>query len=336
MEAFASGLIDWYSRNKRILPWRDQNNAYYTWVSEIMLQQTRVEAVKPYFLRFVGELPDVYALARCEPDRLLKLWEGLGYYSRVRNMQEAARTVTEKYGGVLPDSFEELLALKGIGRYTAAAIASIAYGKKVVCVDGNVLRVTARLTENRADISKDAVKREIENELKEIIPADNPGDFNQAMMELGALVCVPNSLPRCEECPLRNLCLAFRHQTMMEYPYKPPKKDRKIEDRTILVIFDDKGTAVHKRLPGSVLAGLYEPVNLPGKLTMEEALAWISKAGMQAVKAQKLPASRHVFSHLEWRMSAYHIQVLSLDARTQGPELIRMKDLGTSGLRTPE
>lgn len=191
-ENIAEPLLKWYDKNKRILPWRDKDNAYYTWVSEIMLQQTRVEAVKPYFQRFIQELPDVAALAAAPEERIIKLWEGLGYYSRVRNMQKAAVQVMEEYGGRIPEDFETLLSLKGIGRYTAGAIASIAYGKKVPAVDGNVLRVYARLTENRGDIMKQSVRKSVENDLTEQMSEDRPGDFNQAMMELGAVVCVPN------------------------------------------------------------------------------------------------------------------------------------------------
>ena len=190
-------LTDWYRQNKRILPWRDQNNAYYTWVSEIMLQQTRVEAVKPYFQRFIGELPDVQALAECPEEKLMKLWEGLGYYNRVRNMQTAARTVVCEYEGELPASYEELLSLKGIGNYTAGAIASIAYQIPVPAVDGNVLRVISRITEDRQDIMKQSVRRQIEENLLGIMPEETPGDFNQALMELGAVVCVPNGSARC-------------------------------------------------------------------------------------------------------------------------------------------
>ena len=201
-------LISWYRQNKRILPWRDQKNAYYTWVSEIMLQQTRVEAVKPYFLRFIGELPDVKALAECPKEKLMKLWEGLGYYNRVRNMQSAAQNVVSEYSGILPASYEELLALKGIGSYTAGAIASIAYDIPVPAVDGNVLRVFSRITEDRQDIMKQSVRRQVEEKLLGIMPKEAPGDFNQALMELGAVVCVPNGPARCTECPWREWSLA--------------------------------------------------------------------------------------------------------------------------------
>lgn len=235
-------LTQWYRQNKRSLPWRDRHNAYYTWVSEIMLQQTRVEAVKPYFQRFIEELPDVEALAECPEEKLLKLWEGLGYYNRVRNMQLAAQTVMQEYLGVLPASYEALLSLKGIGSYTAGAIASIAYNIPVPAVDGNVLRVITRITENDGDILKQSVKHKIEEQLKEIMPEESPGDFNQALMELGAVVCVPNGEANCEICPVSFACKAMRHGTIDHFPVKTQKKDRKLEDRTILVIQDGEKT----------------------------------------------------------------------------------------------
>ena len=240
-------LTDWYRQNKRILPWRDQNNAYYTWVSEIMLQQTRVEAVKPYFQRFIGELPDVQALAECPEEKLMKLWEGLGYYNRVRNMQLAAQTVVSAYGGTLPASYEQLLGLKGIGNYTAGAIASIAYHIPVPAVDGNVLRVWSRITENRQDIMKQSVRRQVETQFQEVMPKDSPGDFNQALMELGAVVCVPNGPAHCDICPVAEFCQAYKHGTVEALPVKAPKKQRTLEDRTVLVIQDGERTAIRKR-----------------------------------------------------------------------------------------
>ena len=225
LKQIVSPLVEWYRENKRILPWRDQDNAYYTWVSEIMLQQTRVEAVKPYFERFITELPDVRALALCPEKKLMKLWEGLGYYNRVRNMQEAARTVTVEYGGVLPADHQKLLSLKGIGSYTAGAIASIAYHIPVPAVDGNVLRVISRITESREDIMKQSVRKKIEEELLAIMPGDCPGDFNQALMELGAVICVPNGSPKCGECPAAFCCKAYRHGTVEELPVKAKKKN---------------------------------------------------------------------------------------------------------------
>lgn len=310
-------LISWYRQNKRILPWRDQKNAYYTWVSEIMLQQTRVEAVKPYFLRFIGELPDVKALAECPEEKLMKLWEGLGYYNRVRNMQNAAQTVVSEYNDVLPASYEELLALKGIGSYTAGAIASIAYDIPVPAVDGNVLRVFSRITEDRQDIMKQSVRRQVEEKLLGIMPKEAPGDFNQALMELGAVVCVPNGPARCTECPVAAWCEAYHHGTVDELPVKAPKKKRTIENRTVLVIQDGERTAIHKRPQEGLLAGLYELPNVEGHLSMDEALQKVKEMNLEPLHIETLPEAKHIFSHIEWRMIGYRIRVSSLEERKE-------------------
>lgn len=310
-------LISWYRQNKRLLPWRDQKNAYYTWVSEIMLQQTRVEAVKPYFLRFIGELPDVKALAECPEEKLMKLWEGLGYYNRVRNMQSAAQVVVAEYGSVLPASYDELLALKGIGSYTAGAIASIAYDIPVPAVDGNVLRVFSRITEDRQDIMKQSVRRQVEEKLLGIMPKEAPGDFNQALMELGAVVCVPNGPARCMECPVAALCKAYHHGTVDELPVKAPKKKRTIENRTVLVIQDGERTAIHKRPQEGLLAGLYELPNVEGHLSMDEALQKVKEMNLEPLHIETLPEAKHIFSHIEWRMIGYRIRVSSLEERKE-------------------
>ena len=310
-------LISWYRQNKRILPWRDQKNAYYTWVSEIMLQQTRVEAVKPYFLRFIGELPDVKALAECPEEKLMKLWEGLGYYNRVRNMQTAAQTVVSEYSGILPASYEELLALKGIGSYTAGAIASIAYDIPLPAVDGNVLRVFSRITEDRQDIMKQSVRSQVEEKLLGIMPKDAPGDFNQALMELGAVVCVPNGPARCMECPVAAFCKAYHHGTVDELPVKAPKKKRTIENKTVLVIQDGECTAIRKRPQEGLLAGLYELPNVEGHLSMDEALQKVKEMNLEPLHIETLPEAKHIFSHIEWRMTGYRIRVSSLEERKE-------------------
>lgn len=313
LQSIVSPLVSWYRENKRILPWRDKNNGYYTWVSEIMLQQTRVEAVKPYFQRFIQELPDVQALAECPEQKLMKLWEGLGYYNRVRNMQEAARTVKEEYQGRLPEDYEKLLSLKGIGSYTAGAIASIAYGIPVPAVDGNVLRVISRLAESREDIMKQSVRKKIQQMLQNIIPKDCPGDFNQALMELGAIVCVPNGQPKCSLCPVKETCRAFLHGTAEEIPVKAPKKARRMEERTILVIQDGERTAIRKRPDRGLLAGLYELPNIRGCLTQDEVLEKIKKMGLDPLYIRPLESAKHIFSHIEWRMTGYLIRVSSLE-----------------------
>ena len=302
-------LTDWYRQNKRILPWRDQNNAYYTWVSEIMLQQTRVEAVKPYFQRFIGELPDVQALAECPEEKLMKLWEGLGYYNRVRNMQMAARTVVCEYEGKLPASYEELLSLKGIGNYTAGAIASIAYQIPVPAVDGNVLRVISRITEDRQDIMKQSVRRQIEENLLGIMPEETPGDFNQALMELGATVCVPNGAPLCEQCPWNSLCLARKEGRIAELPVRTKAKARRIEKRTVLVIRDNDKVAIRKRPEKGLLAGLYELPNVEGRYSQDEIVHLVKDMHLSPIRVQKLENAKHIFSHIEWQMEGYAVLV---------------------------
>ena len=321
LEEIVTPLVKWYRENKRILPWRDKGNAYYTWVSEIMLQQTRVEAVKPYFERFITELPDVESLADCPQEKLLKLWEGLGYYNRVRNMQKAAQTVKKEYNGRLPEDYQALLSLKGIGSYTAGAIASIAYGINVPAVDGNVLRVISRITESAEDISRQAVRKKIEQQLQEIMPEECPGDFNQALMELGAVVCIPNGKAKCGECPVASVCLAYRHDKVDSLPVKAPKKARMLEDRTVFIIQDGECTAIRKRPEKGLLAGLYELPNIQGHLKREEALLYVEKMGLDPLYIEKLPPAKHIFSHIEWRMQAYRIKVSSLK-KAQDRELI--------------
>lgn len=316
--AMREPLLIWYDREKRTLPWRDKNNAYYTWVSEIMLQQTRVEAVKPYFQRFMEALPTIEALANCPEERLLKLWEGLGYYNRVRNMQKAAIQVMEEYDGVLPADYQALLSLKGIGSYTAGAIASIAYGIPVPAVDGNVLRVISRILESEEDIMKQSVKSNMEQRLKETMSKERPGDYNQALMELGAVICVPNGVPCCEKCPVEHLCQARAHDRVMELPKKAAKKPRRIEERTILVIQDGERLAIVKRPKRGLLAGLYEPLNLPGYLTEEEALAKVEELGLLPLRIRPLEDAKHIFSHVEWRMKGYQVRVAALEETRKG------------------
>ena len=301
-------LLKWYDNNRRILPWRENATPYRVWVSEIMLQQTRVEAVKPYFERFMEALPDIETLALAEEEKLLKLWEGLGYYSRVRNLKKAAMQIMEEYGGVMPSSCEELLNLKGIGSYTAGAIASIAYGKKVPAVDGNVLRVISRITMSEEDILLPAVKKKTEEELLAIMPA-RPGDFNQAMMEIGAMVCIPNGAPKCEECPLKDICKAKENNVQSQYPKKGKKKARSVEEKTIMIIRDAGTVALHKRPEKGLLAGMYEFPSLEGHKTAEEVVDWISQKGLKALRVLPLSDATHIFTHKEWHMKAYMIRV---------------------------
>ncbi|MBP3206318.1 MAG: A/G-specific adenine glycosylase [Lachnospiraceae bacterium] len=308
-------LLVWYDANKRILPWREKPDAYHVWVSEIMLQQTRVEAVKPYYERFMRALPDVYALAQAQEETLLKLWEGLGYYNRVRNLQRAAIRVVDEYGGKLPAHYEELLSLCGIGSYTAGAIASIAYGEAVPAVDGNVLRVLSRLRKDERSIADPKVKKQIERELAGIIPEDRPGDFNQAMMELGACICIPHGNPRCADCPLSQICKAHRDGVELAFPKKAQNKERRVENKTILIIRDAERVAVRKRKKNGLLAGMYEFPSLDGIVTAEEVLAYLRNIGLKPLRIIATEEAKHIFSHIEWHMKGYMVRIDELEGK---------------------
>lgn len=315
LEKIVEPLLGWFETHARKLPWREDPTPYHVWVSEIMLQQTRVEAVKPFYSRFLKALPEVEDLARCEEDTLLKLWEGLGYYNRVRNMQAAAQTVMENYGGRLPEDYAELQKLKGIGSYTAGAISSIAYGKMAPAVDGNVLRVLSRVLMNEEDIQKQSVRKDMERRVMSVMPKDRPGAFNQALMELGATVCVPNGAPHCRECPLEQVCLACRQNAQMRVPVKTAKKPRRIEQRTVLVIGDGERVVIHKRPSRGLLSGLYELPNVSGSLTGEEALAWVKEQGLSPLRIRPLAQAKHIFSHVEWQMTGYMVLVEELQGQ---------------------
>ena len=300
-------LLTWFRARARSLPWRDDPRPYYVWVSEIMLQQTRVTAVMPYFSRFIAALPDVGALAAVDDDALMKLWEGLGYYNRARNLKKAAARITEEHCGKIPRDFGALLSLPGVGRYTAGAIASIAYGERIPAVDGNVLRVVSRLTASRDDILRDATKRAVENALAEIMPKD-AGQFNQAMMELGALVCLPRAA-RCAECPLASLCRARAEGLENELPVKAPKKERRVELRTVLLIERNGKFAVAKRPKRGLLADLWEFPNLSGEKKRGEILAICKSTGLFPKSVRRMKAARHIFTHIEWQLTGWHIRL---------------------------
>ena len=307
-------LLKWYDSNRRILPWREKPEPYRVWVSEIMLQQTRVEAVKPYFERFMSSLPDIKSLAAAQEDVLLKQWEGLGYYNRVRNLQKAAVQIMEDYGGNMPDTYDELLKLKGIGSYTAGAIASIAFGQVHPAVDGNVLRVVSRIRMDESEITDPKVKSAVEKDLLAVMPEDRPGDFNQAMMEIGACVCIPNGTPHCGKCPLEGICLARSEGREMEFPRKPPRKQRKVEEKTILVIRDGNRAALKKRPDRGLLAGMYEFPSLEGTVAADEVISYLTEQGLHPLRIQPLEPSRHIFTHREWLMQGYMIRVDELEA----------------------
>ena len=306
-------LVEWYRKNKRELPWRDIDDPYRIWVSEIMLQQTRVEAVKPFYARFLNALPTVSDLAAVEEDKLLKLWEGLGYYNRVRNMQKAAQQIMEIHGGEFPREFEAIRGLTGIGNYTAGAIGSFAFGIPKPAVDGNVLRVISRITGSYDDIMKASTKTKVEEQLSEVIPKDAACDFNQGLIELGAIVCVPNGAPKCEACPLAHICEAHQKGIEMELPVKKKAKARKIEKKTVFIFKDGENVAIKKRPKKGLLAGLYELPNVEGELTQDEALAYSRSIGLAPLHIKPLGEAKHIFSHVEWQMTGYSIRVDELE-----------------------
>ena len=306
-------LVDWYRAERRDLPWRKRMNAYRVWISEIMLQQTRVETVIPYFERFIRELPDVAALAAVPDDRLMKLWEGLGYYSRARNLKETACRIMEEYGGEFPETYEEIRALKGIGSYTAGAISSFVYHIPKPAVDGNVLRVVARITADDSDIARGATKKKMEELVEEVIPRTAPGDFNQSLIELGAIVCLPGGRPKCEACPVRHICRAHAEGRELDYPVKAKAKARRIEVRTVFLFRDAGKTVIRKRPAKGLLAGLYEFPNREGRLTKKGVIEYSKELGLAPVRVRKIGEAKHIFSHVEWHMTGYEILVDELE-----------------------
>lgn len=302
-------LLEWFEVFARTMPWRSNPEPYWVWISEIMLQQTRVEAVRAYFDRFIAALPNIAALANVEDEKLMKLWEGLGYYSRARNLKKAAIVCVEQYHGELPRTYEELLKLPGIGSYTAGAIASIAYEQEVPAVDGNVLRVISRLLAWEEDITKQSVKRKMEAALLKLMKRvhPNPRTFTAALMELGALVCIPNGAPCCMECPWKSICLARIQKKVERIPVKKKKIVRKIEERTVFLIQDGDLTAIKKRPSTGLLAGLYELPNIEGFYSEQEVKRiWEEKLKLP-LTVERLKDGKHIFSHIEWHMQAYRV-----------------------------
>jgi A/G-specific adenine glycosylase len=302
-------LLLWYHSQARILPWREDPTPYRVWISEIMLQQTRVEAVKPYFERFISALPTIKDLADVPLDSLLKLWEGLGYYTRARNLQKAAQKIVACFGGTMPNDYDDLLSLPGIGRYTAGAVSSIAFGQAHAAVDGNVLRVITRLLANHGDIMSAKIKTAIECELENILPAAQAGDFNQALMELGAMICLPKAAAKCLLCPLKQLCLALEQNIVQELPVKKAKKDRRIEKRTILLFIESNQTALIQRPSTGLLASMWELPSLDGYASEKNVLQYAHSLGLTVDSISTLPAAKHVFSHVEWHMIGYQIKL---------------------------
>lgn len=296
LEALVIPLLGWYNENARVLPWRTEATAYHVWLSEVMLQQTRVAAVLDYYRRFLERFPTIEDLASADEDTLMKQWQGLGYYSRARNLQKAAKVIVERYGGVFPADYAAIRALPGIGDYTAGAVASIAFGQPRAAVDGNVLRVITRITGDFSDITLPATKRRVAEAVEQVMPLTMPGAFNQALMELGATVCLPNGAPECERCPGRDICFAYRENAIASLPVKAPKKARKVENRQVFLVFQGTSVLLHQRARKGLLAGLWEfPNCLEEESPPFEGLASFPFAG----------TGRHIFSHIEWHMTAF-------------------------------
>ena len=301
-ELFRNNILQWYNQSKRVLPWRDNPNPYHVWVSEIMLQQTRVETVIPYFERFIGELPTIKDLSQVDDDKLNKLWEGLGYYSRVRNLKKAAIKVIEDFGGELPQDKKEIESLPGIGPYTSGAILSISFNKRYTAVDGNVLRVFSRILGIKEDIKSKDIKSYIKEEVEELLPLDYIGDFNQALMEIGATVCLPNGKPICSVCPVNDLCYSYNNGVVDQIPIKQKKKKKKEEDKTVFVIKYNDLIALEKRPESGLLANLYQFPNIDGHLDLNTV-----KKVFKTSNVKRINDSKHVFTHKVWNMIGYEI-----------------------------
>ena len=307
-------LLPWYRENKRKLPWREDRSAYHIWLSEIMLQQTRVEAVKGYYTRFLEVLPTVEALAQADDELLHKLWEGLGYYSRVRNLKKAAVQIMEQHGGSFPRDHTSVRALPGIGDYTAGAICSIAFDMPTPAVDGNVLRVIARLADDDTPVDLPAFKKAVQEALEKVYPSV-AGDFTQALMELGATVCGPNRKPDCGNCPCRGFCLGHQRGTAESLPVKLPKRARRREERTVFILSCDGKYALEKRQSQGLLAGLWQFPNVEGKLETADALSRVEEMGLKPKELFRAVERKHIFTHVEWDMRGVYMEVADTDQR---------------------
>ena len=301
-------LLPWYEEHKRDLPWRQDRQPYHVWISEIMLQQTRVEAVKGYYTRFLSTLPTVESLAECDDDLLHKLWEGLGYYSRVRNLKKAARMIMTEFGGQFPTEHETVLSLPGIGAYTAGAISSICFDAPTPAVDGNVLRLVSRILNDPSPIDLPATKASVTAALAAVYPKE-AGTFTQALMELGATLCGPNRKPDCDSCPCRDFCLGYREGTAETLPVKAPKKEKRQEDRTVFILSCDGRYALEKRPQKGLLAGLWQFPNISGQPDTKELLHTVESMGLRPREIYKEVFKKHIFTHIQWNMKGIYLEV---------------------------
>lgn len=317
LQMIVEPLLAWYDQNARKLPWRENTDPYRVWISEIMLQQTRVDTVIPYFERFINRLPTVQDLADVSQEELFKLWEGLGYYTRAKNLKKGAQEICSRFGGIFPQTPQQLLTVPGIGPYTAGAICSICFEQPTPAVDGNVLRVITRLTADDADISALSVRRRISQQLAQIYPDSRRGDFTQSIMELGAMICLPNGQPKCESCPLNKQCQAYADQTQLLYPSAKPKKERQVEHLTVFLLIDnEEELAVRIRTEKGVLTGLWELPNVQGSLSEDQIHTLLDQWGISFTKIEKAPQKKHIFTHKEWLMHCFIVHCCKSDLFT--------------------
>lgn len=310
LQEITKPLVNWFQKEKRDLPWRHTSDSYKIWISEIMLQQTRVEAVKGYYERFLQALPTLEDLAKVKEDELLKLWEGLGYYSRAKNLKKCAELLIQNNLKELPHDYIELMKLPGIGPYAAGSIGSIAYQLKTPAIDGNVLRVMTRLHEDDRDILNSKVRKDYFEKLQKIMP-DNTRDFTESLMELGALICLPNGVPLCEKCPISFYCQSYKNQTIHKYPVKKKEVKRKIEEKTILILEYNGLYAIQKRPSKGLLASMYEFLNISSNLQESEVKKWLEDKKITDYQIEDFGSAKHIFSHIEWHMKGYRIKCLS-------------------------
>ena len=318
-------LLNWYQKNKRDLPWRKDQNPYHVWISEIMLQQTRIEAVIGYYDRFIKRLPSIQNLAQINDDELLKLWEGLGYYTRARNLKKAAIMIMEEYDGIFPNTFEQIMSLPGIGEYTASAIGSICFSLKEVTIDGNVLRVYMRLQNCYDNVDDLKIRRKVRNELQKIMP-EEAGDFNQALMELGETICLPNGIPKCSECPLKNFCKSYQNDTYLELPIKNKKKDKKEEKYTILLFYYKSQFVLEKRKESGLLQNLWQFPNIQGHLTKKQLENYLKENKIKFLKVKKSVSYTHIFTHKRWNMISYMVELDKNDYNMNWNDLKTLKE----------
>ncbi len=311
LEDVIPAIVSWYRQNKKDFPWRKEPTPYHVWISEIMLQQTRIEAALGFYTRFIEALPTVEALAQVEDDHLMKLWQGLGYYSRARNLKKAAIMIVERYGGVLPDSAEQLRLLPGIGDYTAGAIASIAYGKNEPAVDGNVLRVTARIFAYHDDVMLPATKKDVTALLAACYPEGAAASLlTEGLMELGEVVCLPSGEVRCAICPVADFCRARQEGLVEHLPVRNARKEKRVEDKTVLLIRSDEGRfAIRKRENKGLLADMWEFPCLDGIYAEGDVESYLAEHGICVSTVSRVASAKHIFTHVIWQMQGFSVSV---------------------------